>query len=170
MLEAARLEDSQLQLKLEPVDLRGLVRRAVDTMGQLTAPGQSILLEGAKEEILLVADAGRVETILVNLLDNALKYSPAGGGVRVRVATQPLAVRVTVADQGMGIAASDMPRLFTRFGRLVTAENSHIPGTGLGLYLSREIARMHGGDIAVKSAPGKGSEFTLTLPLAGPTE
>ena len=170
MLEAARLEDSQLQLKLEPVDMRGLVRRAVDTMGQLAAPGQSILLEGSKDEILLVADAGRVETILVNLLDNALKYSPEGGGVRVKVAAQPHRVTVSVTDQGMGIAAEDMPRLFTRFGRLVTAENSHIPGTGLGLYLSREIARMHGGDITVESTPGTGSLFALTLPLAGPQE
>jgi signal transduction histidine kinase len=169
MLEAARLEDSQLQLKLEPVDMRGLVRRAVDTMGQLTAPGQSMLLEGSKSEILLVADAGRVETILVNLLDNALKYSPDGGGVRVKLARRGTNADVTVIDQGMGIAPEDMDRLFSRFGRLVTAENSHIPGTGLGLYLSREIARMHGGDITVSSKPGEGSEFTLTLPLAGPT-
>ena len=168
MLEAARLEDSQMQLKLEPVDMRGLVRRSVDTMGQLTAPGQSILLEGSNREILLVADAGRVETILVNLIDNALKYSPGGGGVRVKVSADEGAVTVTVVDHGMGIAAEDMPRLFSRFGRLVTPENSHIPGTGLGLYLSREIARMHGGDITAQSTPASGSAFSLTLPLAGP--
>ena len=168
MLEAARLEDSQMQLKLEPVDMRGLVRRAVDTMGQLTAPGQSILLEGSNSEILLVADAGRVETILVNLIDNALKYSPGGGGVRVKLHADAEAVTVTVVDQGMGIAAEDMPRLFSRFGRLVTSENSHIPGTGLGLYLSREIARMHGGDITATSKPASGSAFSLTLPLGGP--
>ena len=168
MLEAARLEDSQMQLKLEPVDMRGLVRRAVETMGQLTAPGQSLLLEGAKGEILLVADAARVETILVNLLDNALKYSPGGGGVRVKVTAVEEDVTVTVVDQGMGIAPEDMPRLFSRFGRLVTTENSHIPGTGLGLYLSREIARLHEGDITATSIPGKGSAFTLRLPLRGP--
>jgi signal transduction histidine kinase len=168
MLEAARLEDSQLQLKVEPVEMRALVRQAVDTMGQLTAPGQSILLEGSGREILLVADAGRVETIVVNLIDNALKYTPGGGGVRVAVAARRDSVTVKVADRGMGIAAQDLPRLFTRFGRLVTSENSHIPGTGLGLYLSREIARMHGGDVTVTSVLGEGSEFTLTLPLAGP--
>ena len=171
MLESARLEDSQLQLKLEPVDMRGLVRQAVDTMGSLTAPGQSLLLEDPGSEILIVADAGRVETIAVNLLDNALKYSPAGGGaVRVRVSSDRDAVVLRVKDTGIGIAAEDLPKLFTRFGRLVTPENSHIPGTGLGLYLSREIARMHGGDITVRSAPGEGSEFTLTLPVAGPAE
>jgi signal transduction histidine kinase len=170
MLESARLEDSQLQLKLEPVDMRGLVRQAVDTMGSLTAPGQSLLLEDPGREILIVADAGRVETIAVNLLDNALKYSPAGGAVRVQVSSDASSTMLRVKDTGIGIAAEDFPKLFTRFGRLVTAENSHIPGTGLGLYLSRKIARRHGGDITVKSAPGEGSEFTVTLPLVGPAE
>lgn len=168
MLEAARLEDSQLQLKLEPVDLRRLVRQAVDTMGSLTAPGQSLLLGDPGREVLLVADAGRTETIIVNLIDNALKYSPGGGVARVIIAVDDDYATLRVVDQGIGIAADDLPRLFTRFGRLVTAENSHIPGTGLGLYLSREIARLHGGDITVTSEAGKGSEFVLTLPLGGP--
>lgn len=168
MLEAARLEDSQLQLKVEPAEMRSLVRQAVDTMGQLTASGRSILLDGSGSEILLVADAGRVETIVVNLLDNALKYSPGGGGVHVQVSQEDGMATVQVTDRGIGIAEEDLPKLFTRFGRLVTTENSHIPGTGLGLYLSREIARMHGGDIIVTSTLGEGSEFCLTLPLAGP--
>jgi len=164
MLEAARLEDSQLQLKLETVDVRLLVRRAVETMGQLTAPGQSILLEGSGGPVMVVADAGRVETIMVNLLDNALKYSPGGGSVTVKVRLTSRQAVITVSDQGIGIAEADMPRLFTRFGRLVTPENSHIPGTGLGLYLSREIARMHRGDITAASEPGAGSRFSLMLP------
>jgi signal transduction histidine kinase len=69
-----------------------------------------------------------------------------------------------VQDQGVGIDAADMPRLFTRFGRIATAATSHLPGTGLGLYLSRELARLHGGDITVESKPGQGSTFTLRLP------
>jgi len=73
--------------------------------------------------------------------------------------------RIEVIDKGLGIDPADLPRLFTRFGRLVTRDNSHIPGTGLGLYLARELARMHGGDITVKSAVGSGSTFTLELPL-----
>ncbi|GAC1329662.1 MAG: hypothetical protein NVSMB17_06210 [Candidatus Dormibacteria bacterium] len=170
MLEAARLEDSQLQLKLETVDILFLVRRAVETMGQLTAAGQSILLEGPGTPVTAVADAGRVETIMVNLLDNALKYSPGGGSVTVLVRSTSRQVVVTVSDQGMGISEADMPRLFTRFGRLVTTENSHIPGTGLGLYLSREIARMHGGDITAASKPGSGSQFSLVLPLPASAE
>ncbi|MGI8609631.1 MAG: ATP-binding protein [Candidatus Dormibacteria bacterium] len=170
MLESARLEDSRLQLKLEPVDLRRLVRGAVDTMGSLTTAGQSLMLEDPGRELLIVADVSRVETVVMNLLDNALKYSPGGGAVRARVSTNGTFAVLQVKDDGIGIAAEDMSQLFTRFGRLVTAENSHIPGTGLGLYLSREIARMHGGDITVRSEVGDGSEFTLTLPIAGPDE
>jgi signal transduction histidine kinase len=74
--------------------------------------------------------------------------------------------RIEVRDHGLGINPDDLPRLFTRFGRLVTSENSHIPGTGLGLYLARELARMQGGDITARSTVGKGSVFTFALPLA----
>ena len=71
-----------------------------------------------------------------------------------------------VTDRGIGIGPEDMPLLFTRFGRVITAENSHIPGTGLGLYLSRQLARMHGGDVDVESVKGQGSTFRLLLPLS----
>jgi signal transduction histidine kinase len=75
-------------------------------------------------------------------------------------------VFVSVEDSGIGIAEAAMGHLFTRFGRIVTPENAHIDGTGLGLYLSREIARHHGGDILVESREGRGSRFTLTLPIS----
>jgi signal transduction histidine kinase len=73
---------------------------------------------------------------------------------------------ISVTDCGIGIGPEDRERLFTRFGRMVTDENSHIPGTGLGLYLSRELARMHGGEVDFESAKGLGSTFRLVLPLA----
>jgi signal transduction histidine kinase len=83
----------------------------------------------------------------------------------VSVADGVAALRVR--DRGLGIAAEDMDKLFTRFGRIVTAENSHIPGTGLGLYLARTVTRMQGGDITAESSPGEGSTFTMTLPVVG---
>jgi signal transduction histidine kinase len=101
-----------------------------------------------------------------------VKYSPGGGVVQCFLGSNPDEAVLSVWDTGLGIAQSDIPRLFERFGRLVTRENSHIPGTGLGLYLSRELARLHGGDITVRSTLGAGSVFTLTLPLdhsAAPT-
>ena len=113
-------------------------------------------------------DAGRVETILRNLLDNAIKFSPNGGRVRCHLGVGHASARVHVVDQGLGIPPEDMHRLFTRFSRLVTSENSHISGTGLGLYLSRELARLHGGDITARSANGRGARFTFSLPLYQP--
>jgi two-component system sensor histidine kinase BaeS len=115
--------------------------------------------------VVVNADEARLETAVKNLLDNALKYSPNGGEVECSVAVEGARAVVSVRDQGLGIAADDMSRLFTRFGRIVTAENSHIPGTGLGLYLARELVRMQGGDITATSASGEGSVFTLWLPL-----
>jgi signal transduction histidine kinase len=113
-----------------------------------------------------MADRNRLNTILVNLLDNALKYSPDGGSVQCVLDRQDGIASVAIADEGLGISPEDLPRLFSRFGRIVTPDNSHIPGTGLGLYLARELARMHGGDIVVASEPGRGSVFTLKMPVA----
>ena len=90
--------------------------------------------------------------------------TPAGGEVGCTVEARDGQASVTVQDHGIGIAPADLERLFTRFGRIETSENAHISGTGLGLYLSREIARRHGGDILVESSLGQGSRFTLVLP------
>ena len=112
------------------------------------------------------ADADRLTTILTNLIDNAIKYSPEGGAVVCEVHADGDRVYFNVTDHGLGIAREHISRLFERFGRIVTPDNSHIAGTGLGLYLCRELARMHDGEIAVKSEIRKGSTFTLRLPLA----
>jgi len=165
MLETARLEDSRLQLALESTDLRRLVQTAGATMKLLAGPLHPLRVQLPSQAVPVMIDGPRVMTILTNLIDNAIKYSPDGGEVRVRLAVGADVARIEVIDKGLGIDPADLPRLFTRFGRLVTRDNSHIPGTGLGLYLARELARMHGGDITVKSAVGSGSTFTLELPL-----
>jgi signal transduction histidine kinase len=116
--------------------------------------------------VMVRGDSLRLITVLVNLLANAVKYSPAGGEVRCMVrGGEGLAV-ITVSDQGIGIEAGDMARLFTRFTRVVRGADSEIPGTGLGLYIARQLARHHGGDIVAASRRGVGSSFTVTLPLA----
>jgi signal transduction histidine kinase len=123
-------------------------------------------MAGGEEPAYVNADRARVATIVANLIDNAIKYSPAGGEIRCAVWSDDGRAYVSVRDEGMGISREHLPRLFTRFGRLPTEENVSIPGTGLGLFLCREIARRHGGDIVVTSATNKGSEFTLALPNA----
>jgi signal transduction histidine kinase len=132
----------------------------------MALPGQRIVLDAPARPLYALVDRLRAETIVQNLLDNALKYSPRGTDVLSTVSRHKGLARVCVRDQGIGIAPADLPRLFTRFGRIVHDEHRHIAGTGLGLYLARELARMHGGDITVASAVGQGSEFILTLPLA----
>jgi signal transduction histidine kinase len=166
MLETARLEDGRLRLEREPADLVTLLREAVTTTLPLGAPRHEVVVETGGA-VPVHVDSGRIVTVLANLVGNAVKYSPGGGEVRCSVAADGDGhVLVRISDQGIGIASTDLPRLFTRFGRVVTRENSHIAGTGLGLYLSRELARMHGGDITVESSPGRGSVFTLRLPVS----
>ncbi|HEY8760325.1 MAG TPA: ATP-binding protein [Candidatus Dormibacteraeota bacterium] len=166
MLELARLEDSRFQLRLERQELTGVLEEAAERIRPLAAPAHRIVLDSDPESVPVLADHDRLLTIVTNLLDNAVKYSPDGGKVVVRLRARAGTAVVSVRDRGLGIAEADLPRLFTRFGRIVTAGNSHIPGTGLGLYFAREIARMHGGDIKVESEEGAGSTFTLTLPMA----
>jgi signal transduction histidine kinase len=122
-------------------------------------------LELPREPVEVEADPERLATIVTNLVDNAVKYSPAGGEVRIKLGCADGTALVQVRDEGIGIGADDQAKLFTRFGRVVTPDSQDIAGTGLGLYLSRELARLHGGDITVDSAPGRGSTFTLSLPV-----
>lgn len=165
MLEVARLEEGRLELAQQTVDLADRVRATVDVAALLAPPGLRVFMAGPPLPVLVQADGERVATIVANLVDNAIKYSPQGGLVHCTVGATERRAFVEVKDSGLGIAAVHLPRLFSRFGRIVTPENSHISGTGLGLHLSRELARMQGGDIDVHSEPGRGSTFTLWLPL-----
>ena len=167
MLETARLEDRRMHLSKRPIDLRDVVHHTIDDYSVHTGV-HSLLVDVCAEPLPLLGDAGRIGTIMRNLLDNAIRYSPSGGRIAVTVRSDGDVGEVAVSDQGIGIATDDMERLFERFGRIVTPENSHIAGTGLGLHLSRELARLHGGDITAESAEGSGSTFRLRLPLSRP--
>jgi signal transduction histidine kinase len=166
MLETARLETLGLELELEPVDLLEVVDNAVHAMRPLMGPGHQFTLVATQDDIAVVADKRRLTTMLTNLIDNAIKYSPAGGEIEIACDHDEREATVLVRDHGIGINAEQAHLLFTRFGRLVTPETSHIRGTGLGLYLARESARLHGGDITVTPTPGGGSTFTVSLPIA----
>jgi signal transduction histidine kinase len=168
MLLTARLEDSRLHLDRRPIDVRRLAGDACAlTQQRSECGGRAIVLDDAAGDLTCSVDSSRIVTVLTNLLDNAVKYSPEGEEVRCTLRRQGAMAAVEVSDHGVGIAQGDQPRLFTRFGRIATTANRSIPGTGLGLYISRELARRHGGDITVASREGEGSTFTLTLPLTG---
>jgi signal transduction histidine kinase len=166
ILNAARLEQGRLALVLDEADLRDIVSDAFHALAPQARPHHQLRLELAPGPVRVRADRVRIESVVAHLLDNAMKYSPEGGDVLCTVARRDDEAVVSVHDSGVGIAENDLAKLFTRFGRVVTSENSHIYGTGLGLYLSREVARAHGGDLEVVSTPGEGSTFALALPLA----
>lgn len=167
MLDVARYDAGVLEMRMEVVDLGLLAREAVEVASLLSPQGIALSFEHPPEPVLVLGDRLRLSVIVSNLIDNAVKYSPGGGQVRCILHSEAGRAYFRVRDRGLGISAADMPMLFTRFGRIVTPENSHISGTGLGLYLGREIAHHHGGDLEVTSEPGAGSEFTLWLPTAG---
>lgn len=169
MIEAARLEDGALMLRPEPTDLRNIVSAAVDSARPLIEDEHQIRLKCPDRPVRARVDGERIRTIVSNLVGNAIKYSPDGGPVEVELVSRGGIARVIVRDQGLGIAKEDLPILFTRFGRVSTPETDHLPGTGLGLYLGRQLARLHGGEITVESEPGRGSTFTLHLPVSEPS-
>jgi PAS domain S-box-containing protein len=167
MLETARLDDSALQLQLARLDLRDVVHEAVRSLEPLAGERHRLVTDMPGAPVEVMGDRSRLSMVVTNLVHNALKYSPNGGEVRVTCgATADGRAEVSVTDQGVGIAAEDQARRFTRFGRIVTPETAGIAGTGLGLYLARDLARRHGVEAPVASERGRGSTFTLSVPLA----
>ena len=164
MIEAARLEEGGVTLRAVDTDLRDVARAAADAVAPLVDAKHTLELDLSDRRVRVLVDPDRTRTIIANLLSNAIKYSPGGGEVRCQVRLRGGVARVTVTDEGLGIAHDDLAILFTRFGRVVTPQTEHLKGTGLGLFLARQLARLQGGDITVASIEGKGSTFTLQLP------
>jgi signal transduction histidine kinase len=165
ILDAARVEDHSLVLSLEQVDLRDVAEECTASAAAFVAAGQRIHLQLPDQEVTVLGDRVRLSAILGNLLDNAIKYSPDGGRIVIELSSDRREAAVRVSDPGLGIADEYLETVFTRFGRVVTAANSHIDGAGVGLYLSRQMARMHGGDIDLASRLGVGTDVVLRLPL-----
>jgi len=163
MIEGSRLEEGRLALKRHRADIVELTDAAVDGVKMLLV-GHEVKLDSPVHSIDADVDPDRFQIVIRNLLSNAAKYSPAGTQIEVKVDRDGDKALVTVTDQGVGISMEDQKSLFTRFGRI--DNNTHVQGTGLGLWLSREIARMHDGDLTVDSKAGAGSSFTFSVPLS----
>lgn len=160
LLETTRLESGQLQLHKSQFDLNDIARAVVANLG--VEESRSICLE-ANGSAPVLADAGRVERVLENLVGNALRYSAPGMPVTVRIVTNATEAVVTVADRGVGIPAAELPKLFQRFYRATGTRS--INGLGLGLYNSRLIVESHGGRMWAESEVGAGSTFGFALPV-----
>jgi signal transduction histidine kinase len=164
MLEAARLEEGHLELRKETGDIVELTELAVDSMRPMLAD-RELHVDAPTTAMLADVDSDRFQIVVRNLISNAIKYSPEEAPIKVVVNRNGGTARVVVIDRGVGIAPEDHAKLFTKFGRLERGSTMHVAGTGLGLWLSREIARMHDGDITCESVEGSGSTFTFEVPI-----
>ena len=166
LLFVARLQAGEMSLERTEVDLADVVRDAVHAL-EPRAAAKGITLTCTVDSVpALRADRGRVLQVLDNLVSNAVKFTPEGGSVHVSVRRDAGCVAVEVTDSGIGIPPEAQRRLFERFYRAENAVERQVPGTGLGLYISRAIADAHEGRLTVRSELGQGSTFRLELPLA----
>jgi two-component system, OmpR family, phosphate regulon sensor histidine kinase PhoR len=162
VLDTSRIEAGTFGYTFTDVDVGALVQESVATAS--VGQDEVALRAEVHEELPCVrGDRDRLRQVLTNLIDNAVKYSPAGGEVEVRAYSDNSRVRIDVRDEGPGIAQADQRLIFEKFGR-VKAPGAGKPGTGLGLFIARSIAEAHGGVLDVWSAPNRGAVFTLTLP------
>ena len=160
--ELVQVEGSQLTLRVAPVDLGELAHQAADRV-RSQQTGHRVRLEAPEESIVGQWDQDRLGQVLDNILGNAIKYSPAGGEVVIRVEAAPGEARLSVADEGPGIPPTVVPHLFERFYR--GEHHAGDAGLGLGLYISRMLVEAHGGRIWVTAGTGSGSTFTIALPF-----
>ena len=170
LLVLSKADSQALKLKRQPLDVRDLVERSVRKLApQLEGKGVRVETSASDKLQLVLADADRIEQVLVNLLDNAIKYSPEGGRITVAIDEEgpaPEVVSVAVGDQGVGIPAEDLPRVFERFYRVDRARARDGGGSGLGLSIAKAIVEAHGGEINLTSEEGLGSTVRFTLPCA----
>jgi two-component system phosphate regulon sensor histidine kinase PhoR len=167
LLTLSRLESADGGLQPEVIELRELVLGSLRNLQPTAETKQVKLIEDIpRDPVLVSGDWDLLELVMNNLLDNALKYTPAGGSVTVRFKLEPGTIAVEIADTGIGIAQEHHDRIFERFYRIDKARSRELGGTGLGLAIVKHICIAHGGKIAIESAPGEGAKFTVELPLS----
>jgi len=164
LLLASRIESRTVTLKKEPVQLSAMASKVVRRLESVTTI-HKFEVDFAPDFPEVYADPDRLEEVLTNLVDNAIKYSPKGGRIAVTGKVNGDNVEVTVSDEGIGIPRRELGRVFERFRRGDNSQVQKVRGMGVGLYICKSIIESHGGKIEVSSEAGKGSEFTFTLPL-----
>lgn len=168
ILSVSRLEAGRLELQKEQLVLQDLVNDIIAKLKMnITSKKHKLKVRMPTRPINLSADPTKLTMAIENLISNAVKYTPARGVIDITVTKRKDHVSIAVSDNGEGISSQDMAQLFQRFNRLHSATASHVPGTGLGLYLTKKIIELHGGSITVESSKKHGSTFTIKLP-AGP--
>ena len=166
ILELTRLERGSLPFEMHRIDVSQPVRAALDTAAALIESCELTLSVDVAEGTFVRADADRLQQAFGNLVSNAARYTPAGGRISVRVASEGAQAVIQVADTGIGIADEDLQHVFSRFWRADDARATATGGLGIGLAVTKEIVERHRGSIGVESTPGSGTRFTIRLPRA----
>ena len=169
LLTLARADAGQQLLNREEVDLAELAHNVVEAMQPLAVQGGVGLTAQIRPQVGVLGDQTRLMQLLMNLVDNALRYTPPGGRVTVEAMAQAGWAELCVADTGVGIAAEHVPHLFERFYRADQSRARSDGGSGLGLAIAQWIAHAHDGHIGVESEFGRGSRFTVRIRAKGPT-
>jgi signal transduction histidine kinase len=166
LLDLSRIVLNLVSLQVECVELQSCIEDALIATGEIIErKNQTLTVQMPDQPIVIEADCTRVTQIVTNLVNNAAKHSPAGSHIDVAVRHDGHKVEISVRDDGPGINADQLPHLFTRFHESTKREARNLSGLGIGLWLSRTLAELHGGHITAKSdGPGTGSEFLITLP------
>jgi PAS domain S-box-containing protein len=163
LLDVSKIEAGKMQLATEEFEIKAIVEDAIELIQQSNIDYQ-IILESKVHDLKINGDPHRIEQVLINLLTNAIKYSPKANKVEVFLSNTKEEVTIGVKDYGLGIAADKLSQIFSRFFR-IEGNDPGISGLGIGLYLTRQIIDRHNGKIWVESEPGKGSTFWVTLPI-----
>jgi signal transduction histidine kinase len=162
LLELARADNGQLLFQRQPTDLHRLLAECVAMGQQVSRRPIHLLLP--EEDVVVAADPERLQQVLLNLIDNAVKYSPDNAPISVSLFATPAGARIEVQDQGIGIPLNQQQRIFERFYRVSEGLTRGRDGTGLGLAIAKSLIEAMDGSIGVRSCPGEGSLFTITLP------
>ena len=170
LLDVSRIESGSLELNLTELDVRPEIELVVSSLQDLISEKEmAVVLDIPNDPGKVRADRLRFSQVITNLLSNALKYSPAQATTTITVQQEDGFLRISVSDTGYGISPEDQAQLFSKFFRADNSDTSEVPGTGLGLFITKNIVEEHGGQIWVKSELRRGSKFSFTLPIASQT-
>ncbi len=167
LLTLTRMDSEKGEMKKEPVDMSALTTEVIHLLRPVAEKRGQRIESAISSDLMMDGDRDRLYQILYNLTDNAIKYSPDGGRINVSLREEEDSLVWRVRDNGVGIPPEDQEHIFERFYRVDKARSRETGGTGLGLSIVKQLVTMHGGEITVRSEPGKGSEFTVVFPRGG---